>query len=146
MNTNIPAVLQVQDIRDVTIAASDDLTTLTAHGFVAGDAVVYPTLVGGTGLTAGTTYYVLGSNITANVFEVSATFGGSKVNVTVDATTGSKVQRLLSWGRAKTLFTREDRAWLAKYYQAENDAALADGGIFDTAKVCNFFISRALPK
>lgn len=86
-----------------TSAAADDiLDTAAAHGFVAGQVVKFPTLTGGTGLTAGTNYYVISANLAAQTFQVSATPGGSAVNFTTDVTAGT-VQRAQSMVRAVKL-------------------------------------------
>jgi len=62
-----------------------DQFTITDHGLVAGDNVTFSS--SGTlpaGLTAGTTYYV---NVAASTtFEVSATYGGSSVDLTTTGT------------------------------------------------------------
>jgi hypothetical protein len=64
----------------VTIA-SPGVFTLNSHGLVAGDKIVFQTTGAlPTGLTAGTTYFVIAAGLTANAFEVSATEGGSAVN------------------------------------------------------------------
>lgn len=72
-----------------TSAAADDIIDATAHGFVAGDAVVFTALTGGTGLTVGQVYYVIAANLTADDFQVSATPGGTAVNFTADITAGT---------------------------------------------------------
>jgi len=66
----------------VTIAT--DTFAYAAHGLTAGREVVYYNGGGtsATGLTSGTTYYVIASGLTANAFKVSATSGGSTVNIT----------------------------------------------------------------
>lgn len=62
----------------VTIA-SPAVVTLTGHGFLAGQEVVFSTTGAlPTGLTAGTTYFVLAP--TANTFNVSLTAGGAAIN------------------------------------------------------------------
>jgi hypothetical protein len=66
--------------------ASTDVITSTAHGFTANQPVVFSSLTGGAGLTAGTVYYA--RDITTNTFKVSATAGGSAVNVTSDMSAG----------------------------------------------------------
>lgn len=51
------------------------------HGKVAGAAIKFATTGAlPTGLTAGTTYYVIAAGLTANTFEVSATPGGAAIN------------------------------------------------------------------
>lgn len=64
----------------VTIA-SPAVFSLTAHGFTVG-TVLYFSTTGAlpTGLTAGTTYYVISAGLTADVFEVSTTINGTAVN------------------------------------------------------------------
>lgn len=66
------------------ITTATDTIAYTAHGLNAGDAVVYNNGGGtsATGLTSGTTYYVIASGLTANAFKVSATDGGSTVDIT----------------------------------------------------------------
>ena len=73
-----------------TSAAADDIIdTATAHGFKVGDPVRFPTLTGGSGLTAGNLYYVIAANLAAQTFQVSTTPGGSAVNFTTDITAGT---------------------------------------------------------
>jgi len=66
------------------ITTGTDTIAYTTHGLSAGDAVKY--FHGGgaaaTGLTNNTTYYVIASGLTANAFKVSATDGGSTVDIT----------------------------------------------------------------
>lgn len=61
--------------------ASPAVVTLVAHGFSA-DQVIYFTTIGSlpTGVTAGTAYYVLSTDLTADTFKFSATPGGSAIN------------------------------------------------------------------
>jgi hypothetical protein len=64
----------------VTIA-SPAVFSLTAHGLVENDTVVFTTTGAlPTGLTVGTTYYVIAAGLTADTFEVSTSQGGSAVN------------------------------------------------------------------
>lgn len=64
----------------VTIA-SPGVFSDTAHGLGVGDKVVFQTTGAlPTGLTAGTTYYIISAGLTADAFEVSTTDGGSAVN------------------------------------------------------------------
>jgi len=71
------------------LAADDIIDTATAHGFVAGDIVVFPTLTGGTGLVVGRRYYVIAANLAAQTFQVSLTPGGAAVNFSADITAGT---------------------------------------------------------
>lgn len=64
----------------VTIA-SPGVFTYNSHGLQAGDKVIFSTTGAlPTGLTAGTTYYVISSGLTTNAFQVSATEGGAAIN------------------------------------------------------------------
>jgi hypothetical protein len=64
----------------VTIA-SPAVVTWNAHGLSAGDAVVFNTSGAlPTGVTAGTTYYVIATGITTNTFQFATTPGGTAVN------------------------------------------------------------------
>lgn len=67
----------------VTATASTDKVNSTGHGLADGDSVIFTALTGGTGLTVDTPYYVV--NKGTNDFEVSATKGGTKINITADA-------------------------------------------------------------
>lgn len=64
----------------VTIA-SPAVFTCAGHGFYEGMPLVLSTTGAlPTGLTAGTTYFVISTGLTANAFEVSTTVGGAAVN------------------------------------------------------------------
>lgn len=76
-------------VTPLTGANATDIFTATAHGFVAGDAVVFNSLTGGAGLVTGKRYYVIAANLAANTFQVSATSGGAAFNFTTDVTAGS---------------------------------------------------------
>ena len=57
------------------------VTTWAAHGFANGQTVVLSTTGAlPTGLTIGTTYYLV--NVAANTFELAATLGGASINTT----------------------------------------------------------------
>lgn len=61
--------------------ATPGVVTFTAHGLLAGDKVQFSTTGAlPTGLTANTDYFVIASGLTANTFQLSATFGGSAIN------------------------------------------------------------------
>lgn len=72
----------VESIGTFTVTiASPAVFSKTAHGLVAGDAV-YFTTTGAlpTGLSANTLYYVIAAGLTADAFEVAATFEGAAIN------------------------------------------------------------------
>jgi hypothetical protein len=66
------------------ITTATDTIAYTTHGLSLADVLVYNNGGGtsATGLTSGTTYYVISSGLTANAFKVSATDGGSAVDIT----------------------------------------------------------------
>lgn len=71
-----------QAVFTVTIAIPG-VFTQTAHGLVLNDQVVFSTTGAlPTGLTAGTTYYVISGGLTADEFQVSATEGGTAITTT----------------------------------------------------------------
>jgi hypothetical protein len=69
-----------------TAAASTDLIAWTGHGLVAGDIVRFSVLTSGTGLALATNYYVIAAGLDTNHFSVSATLGGSAIDITVNYT------------------------------------------------------------
>ena len=85
----------------VTATAASDLLTTTEsalHGLVENDTVIFET--DGTiptGLTADTIYYVIAGGLTTTAFKVSATLGGSAVDIT-DAQAGSNHRVLKTSG------------------------------------------------
>lgn len=66
-----------------TVIASTDLFTSTAHGMIAGNPLTFGTGAPA-GITVGTTYYVIATGLTTDAFKVSATVGGSALDVTAD--------------------------------------------------------------
>jgi hypothetical protein len=77
----------VSGIRAV-VTASDDTFTSASHGLSNGEAVrveaELPSDLLPGGLSTSTTYYVIGA--TTNTYQLSATVGGSAVNITSDGT------------------------------------------------------------
>jgi len=89
-------------VTPLTSVASTDIFTATAHGFAAGDAVVFNTLTGGAGLVTGKRYYVIATNLAANTFMVSATVGGATFDHTTNVTAGS-VSKFNAVGQVSTM-------------------------------------------
>jgi hypothetical protein len=66
-------------------ADTGDLITMPAHGLVAGDNVVFEAVEGfslPTGITEGTSYFVIATGLTTDAFKFSTTLGGAAVDVT----------------------------------------------------------------
>lgn len=76
-----------------TAAASTDLISISNHGLVAGNRVIFTTLTGGAGLTLNVPYYVIAAGLTTGVFSVSQESAGTAVNITTNysAVTAFKV-------------------------------------------------------
>ena len=74
----------------ITIDASTDTFTATSHGLAAGDQVTFKVSSGTlpTPLNTTSTFFVIASGLGANTFKVSATAGGSSVEIS-GATTGA---------------------------------------------------------
>jgi hypothetical protein len=72
--------------------ASTNLLTSTSHGLVAGDAIRFLTLTGGTGLVVGLPYYVLAAGLTTHAFTVAPIVSGTVVDFTTDITVGTFVR------------------------------------------------------
>ena len=72
----------IRYIKDFTVTiASPAVFTASSHGLVAGDMVtLYTKGALPTGLTAGTTYYVLSTGLTTSAFRLSATLNGAAIN------------------------------------------------------------------
>lgn len=103
----------------VTIA-TPGLFTWTSHGLVAGTAIVFTTTGAlPTGLTAGTTYWVIAAGLTANDFQVSATQGGAAVN-----TSGSQSGTHTATASVISL--------AAGTYEVESESALYDAAMVRT--------------
>lgn len=83
------SALTLGRVQSVTGVAATDLFTAVAHGLAADDPVVFGGLTGGAGITAGTTYYVIASGLTADAAKVSATLGGASINFTTDLSAGT---------------------------------------------------------
>ncbi len=67
----------------ITGTAATDLINAVAHGLNDGDRVIFPTLVGGAGLTAATVAYFVRDK-TADTFKVAATLDGAAVDITTN--------------------------------------------------------------
>lgn len=78
----VTARLANKSNRTATITnASPGVVTVTGHGFAANQRVTFTTTGGlPTGLSVGTTYYVIPTGLATDSFQVSATLGGSAVN------------------------------------------------------------------
>lgn len=86
----VPSEIDVgSEVTLATSAAADDIIdTTTAHGYAAGDPIVFDGLTGGTGVTEGRVYYVIAANLAAQTFQFSATVGGAAVLWSTDITVG----------------------------------------------------------
>lgn len=77
---NLENITAGGDTVTITIA-SPAVVTLSSHGFGVGQQIKFSTTGAlPTGITAGTTYYVISTGLATNTFQFSATSGGSAVN------------------------------------------------------------------
>jgi len=79
-------VIGTGGVKPFTADATADLITSAAHGFAAGDRVVFEAIEGlslPTGITEGTVYFVIATGLTTDAFAISTTSGGAAVNITV---------------------------------------------------------------
>jgi hypothetical protein len=74
----------------ITGDAGTDIITAVGHLYTANQGVRFPTLTGGSGLTAATTNYFV-RDISGDTFKVSTTSGGSAVNFTTNITAGTVI-------------------------------------------------------
>jgi hypothetical protein len=75
---------------NITGDAGTDIITAVGHTYAANQGVRFPTLTGGSGLTAATTNYFV-RDISGDTFKVSTTSGGAAVNFTTNITAGTVV-------------------------------------------------------
>jgi hypothetical protein len=95
----------------VTFNTTSDLVNWTAHGLVAGDAVrFYTTGALPTGLTANTTYYVIASGLTADVFRVATSAGGAAINLS-GTPSGTNTARYAPYGHGDGTTTFNLPTW-----------------------------------
>lgn len=82
--------------------ASSDIVTASGSAYANGDRVYFTAITGGTGLTAGTIYFV--RDVAGATFKLAATLGGAAINFTTDisAATLRKVSSGLISGACAT--------------------------------------------
>ncbi len=103
--------------------ASPGVVSWSSHALLAGMPVVFNTTGAlPTGIVAGTTYYVLAAGLTANVFEIAATPGGTAIN-----TSGSQ-----SGTHTATLPTTRDLVYMDGYFfTLRSDCVLVNCAVDD---------------
>lgn len=70
------------DVAVTTNLSTDLISTVSPHGLVAGDTVRFTALTTSAPLAINTTYYVLATGLTTTAFKVSATPGGTAIDLT----------------------------------------------------------------
>src|SRR3990172_3925347 len=73
-------ILNPSPVNVTSMSAGADTFTLASHGLANGDKVRFNSVGAAGGIAVNTTYYVVG--VSGNDFQVSATYGGSAVNLT----------------------------------------------------------------
>ncbi len=90
--------------------ATPSTFTLTAHGLVNGDLIVFDSKTGGTGIRLGYAYFVIGS--TANTFQLSETPGGSAVDM-LTTISASSIRKLVELTGGTPAYARKAIAFAA---------------------------------
>lgn len=78
-------------VKPVTGAAATNIFTSAAHGLAVDDVVRFTAITGGTGAAIDTNYWVI-TVPDANTFTLSATKGGSALDITADMTAGTAIK------------------------------------------------------
>lgn len=99
--------IATQAARSATVTiASPGVVTSAAHGFVANDQIVFATTGAlPTGITAGTTYYVIATGLTTNDFQFSTSLAGAAVNTSGSQSGTHTVQHINAPGGTFLLIT-----------------------------------------
>lgn len=101
----------------VTISnATPAVVTWTTHGLPANAPVVFTTTGAlPTGITAGTTYYVMSTGLVANAFQISATPGGVAINTSSAGSgvhTGTSLPKIFTGTGSGALGWNNSQAWV----------------------------------
>jgi hypothetical protein len=85
-------------------AANPAVVTRVAHGYASGRPIQFSsTGYLPTGITAGTTYFVLATGLTADTFQFSATVGGAAINTTAISSSFTNASATITTGSAHGL-------------------------------------------
>lgn len=105
------------------VAATNVLTSASAHGLTSGRKVRFSALTGGTGLLVGTDYWVISSGLTTTAFKVSLTQGGAEVDFST-AVTGGTLTAVTTRGPGNTVAVIEDafNVGASKMYNSPGEA------------------------
>ncbi|MBD3781700.1 MAG: hypothetical protein IE926_01910 [Micrococcales bacterium] len=114
-----------------TAAMSTDNITKTAHGLSVGDQVQFDGTPAAP-LATGTTYYVV--NVTANTFKVSATEGGTPVDISADGDANyiaianwTRVRAISDFKPTKDYKTEDDSDYDSEGWQSESKTGMGWG-------------------
>ena len=111
----------------VTLTDTGDLVSADEHGLADDDIITFASIVGTTGITAGTPYYVISA--TTDTFQVSATQGGSALALTTDGTADVHQTQVHTWQEIEDT----NQTW----YSMEHEGVIGEayGGITGTEVV-----------
>jgi hypothetical protein len=142
LSANDPVVLSIlPSTAACTItAASPAVVTRVAHGYAAGRPIKFmSTGYLPTGITAGTTYYVIATGLTADTFQFSATVGGSAVNTTAISSSFTNASATVTSGSAHGLVVGQMVRFAGTV--ATNFAAGTDYYVISAATSTTFTVS-----
>lgn len=113
----------------VTFTASSDLVTQVAHGLAVGDQVKFSAVVTTTLPAADTIYYVK-TVPSADTFTLSATEGGSTLDIDADGTgTATEVFRLMGGLRSKSISISAEEIDITNHDSSQWKELLDEAGI-----------------
>ena len=98
--------------------ATPSTFTLTAHGLVNGDLIVFDSKTGGTSLKLGYAYFVITS--AANTFQLAETPGGTAVDM-LTAVTASSIRKLVELTGGTPAYARKAIAFAAAVVGSMDD-------------------------
>lgn len=105
----------------LTSVAATDIFTKAAHGFSAGDLVLFTALTGGTGIKVSYPYFVVATNLATNTFSVSEKPGGAIADHTTNVTAGT-VRRFVELSGGSPAYARKTIAFAASSFGLLDDS------------------------
>ncbi len=134
--------------KTVTFDHTNQTFASTAHGFVAGDALVLTSSgTTPTGYVAGSLVYVISSGLTANAFKVSTTRGGSSVGWNTDNGTGTITATHVATFQFRQVIggVNNAKAWVPGFWMLNRGSAPAPWRLPNNTTVSYNSLTASLP-
>lgn len=123
---------QQKTIADASTDVAANVITISGHGYVTGDAVVYRDGGGGTiGLTDGTTYFII--RLTTNTFSVASSYANAVAGTVVSVSAGTGVAHTFDKRILVKVFTNGANTDEVLTYIGTADISTAGDGTGDIA-------------